>query len=141
MNGTNGPSGKTGQYLDAAARLQQPLGALAEAMDEVERVAAGVAHSTYMTQVQADRAKWHQLETMTQPLAHFASGLADGDEVNRMLRLLAPSIVFPAATPMQIDFSGEMLHRAREAAELHKENLRRLISFELRSIAAEGDGP
>jgi hypothetical protein len=137
MNGTYDPPRQ--RYLDAAARLQQPLGQLAEAMEEVERVAVGVADSTYMTQVEADRAKWRQLETMTQPLAQFAARLAEGDEVNDMLRLLAPSIVFPAATPMQIDFSGEMLHRARAAAELYKENLRKQISAELSRIATEGD--
>ncbi len=138
MNGTYDPPAQP--HLDAAARLQQALGQLAEAMDEVERVAIGVANSTYLTQVQADRAKWHRLEAMTQPLAAFAAHLADGDEVNHMLRLLAPSIVFPAATPMMSDFSGEMLHRARAAAELHKENLRKLISNELSRIATAGAG-
>lgn len=139
MNGTDVTP--TQIYLDAAARLQQPLGQLAEAMDEVERVAIGVSNSTYMTQVQADRAKWHQLESMTQPLASFAARLADADEVNHMLRLLAPSIVFPAATPMLTDFSGEMLHRARAAAELYKENLRKLITAERDRAAGEGDAP
>jgi hypothetical protein len=122
------------EYLKAAARLEVPLGALAEAMDEVERVGAQISHSTYMAQVVAERAKWHKLETMTQPVAAFAESLASPDAVQKMLQLLAPSLVFPAATPMQIDFSGEALHRARQEAELHKENLRRMISSELRRI-------
>ncbi|MDL2355986.1 MAG: hypothetical protein QFF03_12085 [Pseudomonadota bacterium] len=117
-------------YLQAAARLEQPLGALAEAMDEVERVGAQIAHSTYMSQVVADRAKYHQLQALSQPEATLAATLADADATRRLLQLLAPSLVFPAATPMQIDLSGEALHRARLAAELHKENLRKLIAAE-----------
>lgn len=131
-------SGDSSEYLKAAGRLEQALGALAEAMDEVERVGAQIAHSTYMTQVVADRAKWHKLETMTQPMATFAATLADRDATQQMLQLLAPSLVFPAATPMQIDFSGEALHRARRDAELHKENLRKMINAELRRIDALG---
>jgi hypothetical protein len=138
MNGTDDPLRPQAQYLDAAARLEQPLGALAESMDEVERVAAQIAHSTYMTQVVADRAKWHKLEIMTQPVEKFAATLADRDATARLLQLLAPSLVFPAATPMQIDFSGEALHRARQNAELHKENLRKLIAAELNRIDAMG---
>jgi hypothetical protein len=126
------------EYLKAAARLEVPLGALAEAMDEVERVGAQISHSTYMAQVVADRAKWHELEAMTQPLPAFADSLARPDTVQKMLQLLAPSLVFPAATPMQIDFSGEALHRARQEAELHKENLRRMISSEIRRIDSIG---
>lgn len=34
------------EYMTAAARLEQPLAALAEAMDDIERVAAQTAHST-----------------------------------------------------------------------------------------------
>ncbi|MES2756220.1 MAG: hypothetical protein V4693_02510 [Pseudomonadota bacterium] len=136
MNGTD-DSPRTSAYLDAACRLETPLGALAEAMDDVERVAAMTAHSTYMTQVVADRAKWHQLETITQPVQTLAATLANRDATQRLLQLLAPSIIFPAATPMQIDISGEALHRARRGAEMHKENLRKLIAAELRRI----DGP
>lgn len=126
-------------YLDAAARLEQPLGLLAESMDEIERVAAQIAHSTYMAQVVTERAKWHKLETMTQPVERFAAALADRDAAAAMMQLLAPSLVFPAATPMQIDFSGEALHRARQSAELHKENLRKMIAAELRRIDAAAD--
>jgi hypothetical protein len=129
---------KEAEYLKAAARLEVPLGALAEAMDEVERVGAQIAHSTYMAQVVADRAKWHKLETLTQPLPAFAESLASPDLVQKMMQLLAPSLVFPAATPMQIDFSGEALHRARQEAELHKENLRKMISTEIRRIDSQG---
>jgi hypothetical protein len=129
---------KEAEYLKAAARLEVPLGALAEAMDEVERVGAQIAHSTYMAQVVADRAKWHKLETLTQPLPAFAESLASPDLVHKMMQLLAPSLVFPAATPMQIDFSGEALHRARQEAELHKENLRKMISTEIRRIDSQG---
>jgi hypothetical protein len=129
---------KEAEYLKAAARLEVPLGALAEAMDEVERVGAQIAHSTYMAQVVADRAKWHKLETLTQPLPAFAESLASPDLVQKMMQLLAPSLVFPAATPMQIDFSGEALHRARREAELHKENLRKMISTEIRRIDSQG---
>jgi hypothetical protein len=129
---------KEAEYLKAAARLEVPLGALAEAMDEVERVGAQIAHSTYMAQVVADRAKWHKLETLTQPLPAFAESLASPDLVHKMMQLLAPSLVFPAATPMQIDFSGEALHRARQEAELHKENLRKMISTEIGRIDSQG---
>jgi hypothetical protein len=133
-------SRQAAEYLKAAARLEVSLGALAEAMDEVERVGAQISHSTYMAQVVADRAKWHKLETMTQPVTAFAKFLADENSVQKMLLLLAPSLVFPAATPMQIDFSGEALHRARQEAELHKENLRRMISSEVRRIESIDDG-
>ena len=94
-------------------------------MDDIERVAAQIAHSTYMAQVVADRAKYHKLQILTQPESTFAATLADRDATRQLLQLLAPSLVFPAATPMQIDFSGEALHRARQVAELHKENLAR----------------
>ena len=126
-------------YMDAAARLEQPLGQLAEAMDEIERVAAQIAHSTYMTQVVAERANWHKLETMTQPVERFAAALADRDTAATMLRLLAPSLVFPAATPMQIDFSGEALHRARQNGELHKENMRKMIAAEIKRVETAGE--
>lgn len=140
MTGTDDPlRPHAAQYLAAAARLEQPIGALAESMDEVERVAAQIAHSTYMTQVVAERAKWHKLEIMTQPVEKFAATLADRDATARLLQLLAPSLVFPAATPMQIDFSGEALHRARQNAELHKENLRKMIAAELNRIDAMGN--
>jgi hypothetical protein len=139
MNGSDDRPGRNAdEYLKAAARLEIPLGALAEAMDEVERVGAQIGHSTYMAQVVADRARWHELETMTQPLPAFAGSLARPDLVQKMLQLLAPSLVFPAATPMQIDFSGSALHDARQQAEQHKENLRRMIAFELRRIDAPG---
>jgi hypothetical protein len=140
MNGSDDRPGRNpDEYLKAAARLEVPLGALAEAMDEVERIGAQIAHSTYMAQVVAERAKWHELETMTQPLPAFAESLARPDLVQKMLQLLAPSLVFPAATPMQIDFSGSALHDARQQAEQHKENLRKMISFELRRIDALGN--
>lgn len=124
------------EYMTAVARLEQPLGALAEAMDEIERVAAQTAHSTYMTQVMADRARYHKLQSMTQPETTFAATLADRDATHQLIGLLAPSLVFPAATPMQIDLSGEALHRARQLGELHKENLRKLIAAEIRRIDA-----
>jgi hypothetical protein len=138
MNSTDDFSGPNA-YLDAAGRLETALGALAEAMDEVERVAAMAGHSTYMAQVVAERAKWHQLETITQPVETLAATLAGRESRQRMLQLLAPSIVFPAATPMQIDINGEALARARRAAEMHKENLRKLIATELRRMAPPGD--
>lgn len=122
------------EYLKAAGRLETPLGALAASMDEVERVAAIAAHSTYMAQVVADRAKWHKIETMTLPILKFADTLADRDATRQLLQLLAPSLVFPAATPMQIDLTGEALHRARQYAELHKENMRKMITAEIRRI-------
>lgn len=140
MNGTDDPPRRdAAAYMDAAARLEQPLGLLAESMDEIERVGAQIAHSTYMTQIVADRAKWHKLETMTQPVARFAAALADRDAVATMLQLLAPSLVFPAATPMQIDFSGEALHHARRHAEQYKENLRKMIVAEVKRIDTAGD--
>lgn len=126
----------TAAYMQAVARLEQPLGALAEAMDDIERVGAQISHSTYMAQVVADRAKYHKLQTMTQPESTFAATLADRDATMRLMQLLAPSLVFPAATPMQIDLSGEALHRARQIGELHKENLRKLIAAEIRRIDA-----
>jgi hypothetical protein len=131
-------SGDVSEYMKAVTSLEQALGALAEAMDEVERVGTQIAHSTYMVQVASDRARWHKLETLTQPLSTFAATLADRDATGKMMQLLAPSLVFPAATPMQIDFSGEALHRARQRAELHKENLRNMINAELRRIDAIG---
>lgn len=135
MNDTDdGLSRNAAHYLQAAARLEQPFGALAEAMDEVERVGAQIAHSTYMSQVVADRAKYHQLQVLSQPETTLAATLANPDAARHLLQLLAPSLVFPAATPMQIDLSGEALHRARQAAELHKENLRKLIAAEIRRI-------
>jgi hypothetical protein len=131
---------KAAQYMHAVARLEQPLGALAEAMDDIERMAAQISHSTYMGQVVADRAKYHKLQSMTQPESTFAATLADRDATARLLQLLAPSLVFPAATPMQIDLSGEALHRARQAGEQHKENLRKMIAAEIRRIDAIAAG-
>lgn len=140
MNDTDERPGlKQAEYLKAAARLEVPLGALAEAMDEVERVGTQVAHSAYMIQVVADRAKWHKLETLTQPVGKLAAALADPAAVHDILQLLAPSLVFPDATPLQIDFSGAALHRARQDAELYKENLRKMIAAELERIDAPGD--
>lgn len=124
------------EYMKTVARLEQPLGALAESMDDIERVAAQIAHSTYMAQVVADRAKYHKLQMLTQPESTFAATLADRDATRQLLQLLAPTLVFPAATPMQIDLSGEALHRARQVAELHKENLRKLIAAEIKRIDA-----
>ncbi|WP_426177001.1 hypothetical protein [Massilia sp. TWR1-2-2] len=138
MNSTDDSSAPNA-CLDAARRLETALGALAEAMGEVERVAAMTGHSTYMAQVVAERARWHQLESITQPVETLAATLASPESTQRMLQLLAPSIVFPAATPIQIDISGEALSRARRTAEMHKENLRKLIATELRRIAARGD--
>ena len=132
-------SGRAAGYMHAAAQLEQAMGALAEAMDDIERVASQVSHSSYMAQVVNDRAKWHKLETMTQPIERLAATLADRDATQRMLQLLAPSLVFPAATPMQIDLSGEALHHARQVAEQHKENLRKMIAMELRHIDADGN--
>lgn len=128
-------------YLQAAARLEQPLGALAEAMDDIDRVATQTADSTYMAQVVADRARYQQLQAMTQPESTLAATLAERDATARLLHLLAPALVFPAATPMQIDLSGEALHRARQAAELHKENLRKLIAAEVARIDAADSSP
>ena len=130
------PGRNAAAYMQAVARLEQPLGALAESMDDIERVAAQISHSTYMTQIVADRAKYHKLQTMTQPESTLAATLADRDATARLMQLLAPSLVFPAATPMQIDLSGEALHRARQVGELHKENLRKLIAAEIRRIDA-----
>ena len=130
---------RAAETMHAVARLEQPLGALAAAMGDIERVAAHIAHSTYMAQVVADRAKFYQLQTITQPESTLAATLADRDATARLMRLLAPSLVFPAATPMQIDFSGEALHRARQVGELHKENLRKLIGAEIRRIDALDD--
>jgi hypothetical protein len=135
MNGTD-DSSNSSAFLDAAGRLETALGALAEAMDDVERVAVMMGHSTYMSQLVAERARWHQVETITQPVETLAATLASRESVQRLLQLLAPSIVFPAATPMQIDISGEALSRARRSAEMYKENLRKLIATELRNIAA-----
>ena len=140
MNGTIDPSSKNAEaYLQAAGRLEQSLGQLAEAMEEVERVGAQIAHSSYMAQVVADRAKFHKLQALTHPESALAATLADREATTRLLQLLAPSLVFPAATPMQIDFSGEALHHARQVAELHKENLRKMIAAELGRIDALGD--
>jgi hypothetical protein len=140
MNDTDERPGRIeAEYLKAAARLEVPLGVLAEAMEQVERVGTQVAHSGYMTQVVADRAKWHKLETMTQPVGKLAAALADPAAVHDILHLLAPSLVFPDATPLQIDFSGEALHRARQEAELYKENLRKMITAELGRLDAPGD--
>jgi hypothetical protein len=124
------------EYMKAVARLEQPLGALAESMDDIDRVAAQIAHSTYMAQVVADRAKYRKLQMLTQPESTCAATLADRDATRQLLQLLSPSLVFPAATPMQIDLSGEALHRARQVAELHKENLRKLIAAEIKRIDA-----
>lgn len=124
------------EYMKAVARLEQPLGALAESMDDIDRVAAQIAHSTYMAQVVADRAKYRKLQILTQPESTFAATLADRDATRQLVQLLAPSLVFPAATPMQIDLSGEALHRARQVAELHKENLRKLIAAEIKRLDA-----
>ena len=64
----------------------------------------------------------------------LADSLATPGCVHQLLQLLAPALVFPAATPMQIDFSGEALHRARRLAELHKENLRKMIAMEAQRL-------
>ncbi|MDB5960530.1 MAG: hypothetical protein JWP59_1824 [Massilia sp.] len=128
------PHADTARLMQAAARLEQPLGALAEAMDEVERVAIQIGHSTYMQQVVAERARYQRLRTLTQPESVLADSLATPGCVHQLMQLLAPSLVFPAATPMQIDFSGEALHHARRMAELHKENLRKMIAIEARRL-------
>lgn len=128
------PRVDTARYLKAAARLEQPLSALAEAMDEVERIATQIGYSTYMHQVVAERARYQRLRTLTQPESVLADSLATPGCVHQLLQLLAPALVFPAATPMQIDFSGEALHRARRLAELHKENLRKMIAMEAQRL-------
>jgi hypothetical protein len=147
------PRAGMARFMQAGARLEQPLGALAEAMDEVERVAIQIGHSTYMHQVVAERARYQRLRTLTQPASTLAESLATPGCVHQMLQLLAPTLVFPAATPMQIDFSGEALHRARCVAELYKENLRKMIAMEARRLeldtapaeegkcSTEDDGP
>ncbi|WP_426190655.1 hypothetical protein [Massilia sp. DWR3-1-1] len=127
------------RFMKAAARLEQPLGALAETMQEVERIATQIGHSTYMHQVVAERARHHRLRTLTQPSAVLADSLATPGCVHEMLQLLAPSLVFPAATPMQVDFSGEALHRTRRLAELHKENLRKMIAMEARRLQLDSE--
>ena len=135
MNETiNPPRADSGGIQIAVARLEQQLGALAEAMDDVERIALQVGYSPYMHQVAAERARYLRLRSLTEPEDVLADSLATPGCVHQMLQLLAPSLVFPTATPMQIDFSGEMLHRARQVAELHKENLRKLIASEARRL-------
>ncbi len=128
------PRTDTARYLKAAARLEQPLGALATAMDEVERIATQIGHSTYMHQVVAERARYRRLRDLTEPESALADSLATPGCVHQLLQLLAPALVFPAATPMQIDFSGEALHQARRLAELHKENLRKMIAMEAQRL-------
>ena len=128
------PRADTARFMKAAARLEQALGALAEAMDDVERVAVQIGHSTYMHQVVAERARYQRLRQLTQPESVLADSLATPGCVHQLLQLLAPTLVFPAMTPMQIDFSGEALHRARRLAELHKENLRKMIAMEARRL-------
>lgn len=122
------------RYMQAADRLEQPLGALAEAMDDVERIATQVGYSTYMHQVTAERARYQRLRLLTQPESVLAESLATPGCVHQLLQLLAPALVFPAATPMQIDVSGEALHHARRIAELHKQNLRKMIAAEARRL-------
>lgn len=135
---TNAAPAATAAMLQAAARLEQPLGALADAMDEVERIALQIGHSTYMHLLVAERARYARLHALTATLALLAESLATPGCVHQMLQLLAPALVFPAATPMQADFSGEMLHRARRVAELHKENLRKMIASEAARLALDG---
>ena len=130
----NPPSADSSGMRLTVARLEQQLGALAEAMDDVERIALQVGYSPYMHQAMADRDHYRRLRSLTEPASVLADSLATPGCVHHMLQLLAPSLVFPAMTPMQIDFSGEMLHRARQIAELHKENLRKLIAFEARRL-------
>lgn len=131
------PRADTARFVKAASRLEQPLGALAEAMDEVERIAIQIGHSTYMQQVVVERARYQRLRTLTQPATVLADSLATPGCVHQLLQLLAPALVFPAATPMQTDFSGEALHRARRLAELHKENLRKMIMMEAERLEAD----
>ena len=122
------PRGLSPGFQHAAARLEQQLGALAEAMDDVERTATRAGYSPYMHQVVDQRARYQRLRTLTEPLPVLVDSLLTPGCVHQMQQLLSPSLVFPAATPMQNDFSGEMLHHARQIAELHKENLRRLVT-------------
>jgi hypothetical protein len=129
------PRGLPPGFQHAAACLEQQLGALADAMDDVERTATAVGHSSYMPQVRDQRARYYRLRSLTEPLPVLVDSLLTPGCVHHMLQLLAPSLVFPAATPMQNDLSGEMLHHARQIAELHKENLRRLVS----QVAAQLD--
>jgi hypothetical protein len=128
------PRAAPGEMTSAVARLEQQLGALAEAMDDVERIALQIGHSPYMHQLVAERARYQRLRSLTEPASVLEQSLATPGCVHQMLQLLAPALVFPASTPMQIDFSGEMLHRARLNAELHKENLRKLIASEARRL-------
>lgn len=131
---TAAPAAIRTAHQQAAARLQQPLAALAEAMDAVERVAMQIGHSTYMQQLVAERARYQRLHALSYNAATLAETLATPGCVHQLLQLLVPTLVFPAATPMQIDLSGEMLHRARSLAELHKENLRKMIASEARRL-------
>ena len=130
----NPPRAESSGMEATVARLEQQLGALAEAMDDVERIALQIGYSPYMHQVVAERARYQRLRSLTEPASVLEESLATPGCVHQMLQLLAPSLVFPASTPMQIDFSGEMLHRARRVAELHKENLRKLIASEARRL-------
>lgn len=138
MNETLNPPRADSSGMDATvARLEQQLGALAEAMDDVERIALQIGYSPYMHQVVAERARYQRLRSLTEPAGVLKESLVTPGCVHQMLQLLAPSLVFPASTPTQIDFSGEMLHRARRVAELHKENLRKLIAGEARRLDLE----
>lgn len=131
------PSATTAATLPAAARLELPLTMLADAMDDVERIALQIGHSTYMHQLVAERARYQRLRALSLTPAVLADSLATPLCVQQMLQLLAPALVFPAATPMQIDFSGELLHRARRLAELYKENLRWMIAVEADRLALD----
>lgn len=128
------PRADSALFMQAAERLEQPLGALAEAMDDLERIATQIGYSPYMHQVVAERMRYQRLRTLTQPESVLADTLATPGCVHQLLQLLAPALVFPAATPIQIDFSGEALSQARRIAELHKENLRKLIAMEARHL-------
>ena len=123
--------------MATAMRLEQPLGALGDAMTGIEHMAF-TSQSSYMPQVVAEQAKWQLLQELTQPLETLAAALADRAATQHILALLAPALVFPAATPMQRDDSGEILHALRQTAELHKENLRRLIAAHIGQFDAQG---
>ena len=125
------------EYMATAMRLEQPLGVLGEAMTGIERMAY-TSQSSYMPQVVAEQAKWQQLQELTQPLETLAAALADRAATQHILELLAPTLVFPAATPMQRDDSGAVLHALRQTAELYKENLRRLIAAHIGQLDAKG---
>lgn len=127
----------TVDHMHAARRIEQEMGALGDAMEDIERTAAMISESPLMPQVLNELAKWRELQLLTHPVNRLATVLTNRQASQHVLALLAPTIVFPAATPMQIDLSGEMLNSARRKVELHKENLRKIINSEIRQLDQE----